>query len=165
MTATAIAAVAELASTSVPIAIEQQQTVFISTVHPYRSVVYRRLLKSNNILMIWLIIIASIINTSTSQSPTSSTTTTTTGHHIEQYVIPSLIPQYQPFNFRPQQYQSSPVQHRYQQVQQQQQQKERQQQPPPQDNNIFRQINSFIQARQRNATEIAGNVFFKYYNS
>lgn len=31
--------------------------------------------------------------------------------------------------------------------------------------NIFSQLGIFIQSRQRNATEIAGNIFFKYYNT
>lgn len=31
--------------------------------------------------------------------------------------------------------------------------------------NIFTQLGLFIQSRQRNATEIAGNIFFKYYNT
>lgn len=31
--------------------------------------------------------------------------------------------------------------------------------------NIFTQLGFFIQSRQRNATEIAGNIFFKYYNT
>lgn len=37
--------------------------------------------------------------------------------------------------------------------------------PQQQDGNIFSQLNSFIQTRQRNATDIAGNIFFKYYNT
>lgn len=31
--------------------------------------------------------------------------------------------------------------------------------------NIFTQLGFFIQSRQRNATELAGNIFFKYYNT
>lgn len=39
------------------------------------------------------------------------------------------------------------------------------QQQQPADVNIFAQLNSFIQARQRNASDIAGNIVFKYYNT
>lgn len=35
----------------------------------------------------------------------------------------------------------------------------------PTDGNIFAQLNSFIQARQRNASDLAGNIVFKYYNT
>lgn len=31
--------------------------------------------------------------------------------------------------------------------------------------NIFSQLGLFIQSRQRNASELAGNIFFKYYNT
>lgn len=31
--------------------------------------------------------------------------------------------------------------------------------------NIFSQLGIFIQSRQRNASELAGNIFFKYYNT
>lgn len=41
----------------------------------------------------------------------------------------------------------------------------RQDHPPPTDGNIFAQLNSFIQARQRNASDITGNILFKYYNT
>lgn len=36
---------------------------------------------------------------------------------------------------------------------------------PAADGNIFAQLNSFIQARQRNASDIAGNIIFKYFNT
>lgn len=38
---------------------------------------------------------------------------------------------------------------------------------PPQDfgNNFFSTLDFFIQSRQRNASELAGNIFFKYYNT
>lgn len=39
------------------------------------------------------------------------------------------------------------------------------QQQHPVDGNIFAQLNSFIQARQRNASDLAGNIVFKYYNT
>lgn len=35
----------------------------------------------------------------------------------------------------------------------------------PTNGNIFAQLNSFIQARQRNASDLAGNIVFKYYNT
>lgn len=133
-----------------------EKTLLISKPHPHQFVI-RKQPNSNNILMIWLIIIANIINISTSQSPTSSTTTASTGN-IDQYVIPSLIQPYQPFNFRPQP-------NRNQQLQQHNQNERQSPQSSQEPNNIFRQINSFIQSRQRNATEIAGNVIFKYYNA
>lgn len=41
-----------------------------------------------------------------------------------------------------------------------------QSQAPPQElSNIFSQLGIFIQSRQRNASELAGNIFFKYYNT
>lgn len=40
-----------------------------------------------------------------------------------------------------------------------------QQQQHPVDGNIFAQLNSFIQARQRNASDLAGNIVFKYYDT
>lgn len=173
MTATATAAVAEIASilvttttattpvrksfikTAIPAgAVLVQQT--LSIIHPFHFV-HRKQLNINNILMIFIIIIANIINISTSQSPTSniiSTSSSTTTASIEQFVIPPSIQQHQQINYRPEQYQP-----------QYQPQHHQQQQPPQESNNIFRQINSFIQARQRNASEIAGNIFFKYYNA
>lgn len=36
---------------------------------------------------------------------------------------------------------------------------------PQEFSNIFSQLGLFIQSRQRNASELAGNIFFKYYNT
>lgn len=45
-------------------------------------------------------------------------------------------------------------------------QRSQQTQPQSQElGNIFSQLGFFIQSRQRNATELAGNIFFKYYNT
>lgn len=63
-----------------------------------------------------------------------------------------------------QQHQSAKSQRtpRQDQLQRQQQQDD---QLPLIDGNIFTQLNSFIQARQKNASDIAGDVLFKYYNT
>lgn len=44
-------------------------------------------------------------------------------------------------------------------------QRSQSQAPSPDLGNIFSQLGLFIQSRQRNASELAGNIFFKYYNT